>query len=125
EDTVVIVRGEVQVRRDEPGILCNSVSPVKAVEEEMNRKEHLVWLTVHLSGNDEISVSNDIMKVQNIHRFIQERPGRDHYEIFVANGEWQARLTPGDNTMLYDQALHERLENELGKGAVEVQVIER
>src|SRR5258708_31052467 len=33
EDTVVIVRGEVQVRRDEAGIVCNSASPVKAVEE--------------------------------------------------------------------------------------------
>ena len=45
EGTVVIVRGEVQVRRDEPGILCHSVKPVRAVEEEMNRKQYLVWLT--------------------------------------------------------------------------------
>jgi len=33
--TVVIVHGEVQMRRDQPGILCNSVEEVKDVEEEM------------------------------------------------------------------------------------------
>ncbi|HCI81855.1 MAG TPA: DNA polymerase III subunit alpha, partial [Ktedonobacter sp.] len=84
EDSVVIIRGEVQVRRDEAGILCNSVAPVKAVEEEMNRKQYLVWLTLQLSGNDEVAVSNDTMKVQDLYRYIHERPGRDHYEILVA-----------------------------------------
>ena len=99
EDTVVIVRGEVQVRRDEPGILCNNVTEFKAVEEEMNRKQYMVWLKVQLTGNDDRSVSNDIMKVQNIKRYLSEKPGRDHYEILVANGEWEMRLTPQDNTM--------------------------
>ncbi len=125
EDTVVIVHGEIQVRRDEPGLLCNRVEQLKAVEEEMNRKHYQVWLTLQLSGNDEVSVSNDIMKVQDIYRHIQERPGRDYYEVFVANGEWKVRLVPGNNTMHYDQALHNKLEAVLGKGAVEVQILER
>src|SRR5205814_7372008 len=59
ENTVVLVRGEVQVRRDEPGILCNSVEEVKGVEEEMNRKQYQVWITLHLSGSDDKSVSDD------------------------------------------------------------------
>ncbi|MBA2391786.1 MAG: DNA polymerase III subunit alpha [Ktedonobacteraceae bacterium] len=125
EETVVIVHGEIQVRRDEPGLLCNRVEKLNAIEEEMNRKHYQVWLTLQLSGTDEIAVSNDILKVQDIYRFIQERPGRDYYEVFVANGEWQARLVPGNNTMHYDQALHNKLEALLGKGAVEVQVLER
>jgi DNA polymerase-3 subunit alpha len=118
EDSVVIIHGDVQVRRDEPGILCNSVVPVKSVEEEMNRKHYQVWLTVHLSGSNDISVSDDIMKVQDVYRFIQERPGHDHYEILVENGEWAVRLAPGDNTMYYSDELHAKLEEILGKGAV-------
>lgn len=123
EDTVVIVRGEVQVRRDEPGILCNSVSPVKAVEEEMNRKQYMVWLTVQLSGTSERAVSNDQLKIMDIYRHIQERPGRDHYEILVANGEWQVRLAPRDDTMQYSPELHAKLEEVLGAGMVEAKMV--
>ncbi len=123
EDTVVIVRGEVQVRRDEPGILCNAVEQLHAAEEEMDRKRYQVWLKLQLSGKDERSISDDIIKVQDIYRYIRERPGRDHYEILVANGEWHALLTPSDNTMLYTPELHARLEEVLGQGMVEAKVV--
>jgi DNA polymerase-3 subunit alpha len=123
EQTVVIVRGEVQVRRDEPGILCNSVKRVDAVEEEMNRKQYQIYLTVHLSGASDIAVSNDILKVQDIYRHIQERPGRDHFEILVVTDEWEARLAPGDNTLDYTPELHATLEGILGAGTVEAQVV--
>jgi len=123
EDTVVIVHGEVQVRRDEPGLLCNRVERLKAVEEEMNRKRYMVWLKLQISGSDKLSVSNDIMKVQDIHRHLQERPGRDHFEIMVANGEWQVRMTPQDNTMQYSEELRGKLEEVLGPGAVEAVIV--
>ncbi len=123
EDTVVIVKGEVQVRRDEPGILCNSVERLKQVEEEMNRKQYMIWFKVQLSGTSDVAVSNDIMKVQDMYRYIQERPGRDHYEIVVANGEWEVRLTPQDNTMNYSPELCEKIESFLGKGMVETVVV--
>ncbi len=123
EDTVVVVHGEVQVRRDEPGLLCNRVERLKAVEEEMNRKRYMVWLKLQISGGDELSVSNDIMKVQDIYRHLQERPGRDHYEIMVANGEWQVRMTPQDNTMQYSEELCSRLEAVLGPGTVEAVIV--
>src|SRR5579884_2786516 len=126
EDTVVVVRGEVQVRRDEAGILCNSAQPLQAADEEMNRKQHQVWITLHRSGTDEKAVSNDVMKVQDIYRCIQERPGRDHFEVLVANGDWLVRLAPGNDTMHYTQELHLKLEEILQrKDAIEVKVIER
>ena len=126
EDTVVIVRGDIQVRRDEPGILCNSVSRVIAAEEEMNRKEYHVWITLHLSGTGERAVSDDKMRVQDLYRCISERPGRDHYDLIVANGEWQIRLTPGDDTMSYCEELHKKIEEALkGEGGIEVQEVTR
>jgi len=125
EETVVIVRGEVQVRRDEPGILCTGVERLKSVEEEMNRKEYLLSLRLQLSGTSELAVSDDIMKVQDIHRHVHASPGRDRYEIFVANGEWVARLTPGDNTVQYSLKLHRQLESILGVGMLQVEVVNR
>ena len=126
EDTVIIVSGEVQVRRDEPGILCNNVEQLNAVEEEMNRKQYQIWITLQLSGFDEKSISNDKMRVMDIYNCIRDQPGRDHYEILVANGEWQALLTPKNNTMHYSDTLHQKLEEVLqGLGNVEVLQVER
>jgi DNA polymerase-3 subunit alpha len=62
----------------------------------------------------------------DIYNCIRDQPGRDHYEILVANGEWQALLTPKDNTMRYSDALHEKLEEALqGLGTIEVIQVER
>src|SRR5713226_2676974 len=126
EDTVVIVQGEVQVRRDEPGILCNAVEKIQGVKEEMNRKQYQVWITLELSGSDEKSVSDDKVRVLDIYNCIRDQPGSDHYDILVANGEWQVVLTPRDNTMHYSEGLHQKLEEILkGQGAVEVLPVER
>jgi DNA polymerase-3 subunit alpha len=125
EETVVIVRGEVQVRRDEPGVLCNSVERFHAVEEEMNRKQYQVWITLELSGSDEKSVSDDKMRVLDIYNCIRDRPGRDHYDILVGNGEWQVLLTPKDNTMHYSEQVHQKLQDILkGQGNVEVKMLQ-
>jgi DNA polymerase III subunit alpha len=125
EDTVLIVRGEVQVRRDEPGLVCNGAEPVKAVEEEMNRKKYHVWITVHLSGTDEKSVSNDRMRVYDVYNCIRDKPGRDIYDIWVCNGEWEVLLTPTNNTMYYSSEVHARLEALLGKGGIDAKQMER
>ena len=126
EDTVVIVSGEVQVRRDEPGILCNAVEQLHAIEEEMNRKQYQVWITLQLSGSDDKSISNDRIRVMDLYNCIRDQPGRDHYDIFVVNGEWKALLTPKDNTMHYSDILIQQLEEALqGLGNVEVMQVER
>ena len=126
EDSVVIVLGEVQVRRDEPGILCNSVELLNTIEEEMNRKQYQVWITLQISGSDEKSISDDKMRVLDIFNCIRDQPGRDHYDILVVNGEWQVLLTPGDNTMHYSEKLHQKLEEALqGQGTVEAKLVER
>ena len=125
EDKVVIVRGEVQVRRDEAGILCDSVEQLHAVEEEMNRKKYHVWITVQLTGPDEKAVSDDMIRVYDIYNCIRDKPGRDLYDIWVCNGEWEVLLTPGNNTMHYSEEVHEKLKAVLlDKGMVEAKLME-
>jgi len=115
----------VQVRRDEPGVLCNSVERFHAVEEEMNRKQYQVWITLELSGSDEKSVSDDRMRVLDIYNCIRDQPGRDHYDILVANGEWQVLLTPRNNTMHYSEQVLQKLQDILkGQGNVEVKMLQ-
>ncbi len=124
DGTVVIIKGELQLRRDELGILCNSIEKLKQVEEEMNRKHYRIWLKLERSGDDDLSVSNDVLKIQEIHRHLTAQPGRDQYEIVISHREWETRLTPNNNTMRYSPELLSKLEYALGAGMVEVQELD-
>ena len=126
ENKVVILRGKVQIRNDEPIILCEKVEEFKGLEEEMNRKQHDIWITLQLSGNDALAISNDRMRVHDIYNCVRTQPGRDHYYLLVENGEWKAHLTPSDNTMQYTPDIEKRLKGLLkGNGEVKVALVER
>jgi len=124
EDSVLIVNGEVQMRNDEPTIICESAELFQASEEELNRKEYRIWITIRVNGYDQRSLSDDKMRVQDAYNYIRNFPGRDRYDLLVVNGEWQTLLTPADNTTQYSPEFHQKLEEILGKGAVEAQIVE-
>ncbi len=124
EDSVVIVRGEVQMYNDEPTIICESAEPFQVSEEDLNRKEYRIWITIRVSGADERSISDDCMRVQDVYNYLHNIPGRDHYDLLVVNGEWRTLLTPTNNTTHYSPELHQKLEEILGKGTIEARPIE-
>ncbi|HET8845997.1 MAG TPA: DNA polymerase III subunit alpha, partial [Ktedonobacteraceae bacterium] len=125
-NNVLLVTGEVQIRNDEPTILCDKAEMFEGLEEEINRQQYDVWIVMQLSGEDERSVSNDKIRVQDLYNCIHNQPGRDHYQILVMNGEWQVRLTPSDNTMRYSSQVHSKLVDILrGLGEVKAQLVER
>lgn len=123
EDSVVIVRGEVQMYNDEPTVICESAEPFQASEEDLNRKEYRIWITIRASGSDERSISDDCMRVQDVYNYLHNIPGRDRYDLLVVNGEWQTLLTPANNTTQYSSELHQKLEEILGKGMVEARSV--
>jgi DNA polymerase-3 subunit alpha len=123
EDSVVIVRGEVQMRNDEPTIICESAEPFQVSEEDLNRKEYRIWITIRVSGSDERSISDDCIRVQDVYNYLHNIPGRDHYDLLVVNGEWRTLLTPANNTTHYSPELHQKLEEILGGGTVEARPV--
>jgi DNA polymerase-3 subunit alpha len=126
ENTVIILSGEVQVRNDEPTIVCDKAERFEGLEEEMNRKQHEIWIVLQLSGRDDHAVSNDKMRVQDIYNCLRNKPGRDHYYLLIENDEWQAHMTPSNNTMFYTPEVHRELEHILnGQGDVRARVIDR
>jgi DNA polymerase-3 subunit alpha len=126
EQTVLIVSGEVQMRNDEPTILCERAERFEGLAEEVNRRQHEVWITLQLSGEDERAISNDKLRVQDLYKCIRAKAGRDHYYLLVENGEWKAHLTPNENTMCYTPEMHKELEGILnGLGEVRVTVVDR
>ncbi|MEO7022597.1 MAG: DNA polymerase III subunit alpha [Ktedonobacteraceae bacterium] len=126
ENKVIILSGEVQMRNDEPNVLCDKAEEFTGLAEEMNRKQYDVWITLELSGTDERAISNDKMRVQGVYNCLREKPGRDHYYLLLDNGEWCAHLTPNDNTMGYSPEIHTKLVHALkGLGKVEKRQVER
>lgn len=125
ENTVLILEGSVQMRNDEPTILCDTAERFTGLEEEMNRKHYEVWITLRLSGDSERAVSDDKMRVQELYACIRERPGRDHYYLCIEHEDWQAHLTPSDNTLAYSAETHVLLMQILrGQGEVQAKVVE-
>ncbi|HEU5374036.1 MAG TPA: DNA polymerase III subunit alpha [Ktedonobacteraceae bacterium] len=125
EKAVLLVTGEVQVRNDEPTILCEKAELFEGLEDEMNRRRYDVWITFQVSGSDERSVSDDKMRVVALYKCIRSLPGRDHYYLLVENDEWQAHLTPADNTIGYSPEAHALLTQILrGLGKVEVKLVD-
>lgn len=126
ENTVVILSGDVQIRNDEPTILCDTAERFTGLEEEVNRKHYEVWITLRLSGNDERAVSDDKMRVQALSTYLRTCPGRDHYYLCVENEEWQAHLTPSENALAYSPEVQASLISILcGRGEVQAKVVEQ
>ena len=126
DKAVMLITGEVQMRNDEPTILCDKAELFEGLDEEMNRKQYDVWVTLKLSGNDDLAVSNDKMRVDSIYTCMRNAPGRDHYYLLVENGEWKAHLTPSNNTTHYTPEMRERLVSILkGLGEVKIAMVER
>ncbi len=126
EKAVVLVTGEVQMRNDEPTILCDKAELFEGLDEEMNRKQYDVWVTLKLSGSDDLAISNDKMRVEHIYNCMRNAPGRDHYYLLVENGEWKAHLTPSNNTTHYTPDMHDQLVGILkGLGEVKINMVER
>ncbi len=126
ENKVLILSGEVQMRNDEPTILCDKADEFNGLAEEMNRKQYDVWITLELSGDDDLAVSNDTMRMKDIYRCVRETPGRDHYYLLFDTGECCIHLTPDDNTLSYSPEIRARLVNALkGLGKIEERLVER
>jgi DNA polymerase-3 subunit alpha len=125
DEKVVILAGEAQYReqRDEVNVICNRITPVKAVEEEMNRQRQMVWFTLHsYEGDDDLVLSNAKLKVLDLYDCLSRaEKGHDMFEIEVANGEWVARLTPLTNTFAFTPILRQQVAQILGAENITVQ----
>jgi DNA-directed DNA polymerase III (polc) len=117
EEQVLLLTGETQYRepRDEVTILCSKIEPIHAVEEEMNRQRSLVWLTIHVAGDNDIAASDATMKVQELHSCLKHADkGQDRYEIVICHAEWSTLLTPRENSVALTPHLRQQLVTILG-----------
>ncbi|HLW03896.1 MAG TPA: DNA polymerase III subunit alpha [Ktedonobacterales bacterium] len=119
DDNVLLITGKVDTRNDRLSIIVDSAELFEVSEEEMNRPKYLLRITVSRTGNDTV----DTIHVQDAYRAIERYSGGDQYEVIVRNGSWLARLVPEDNHVGYCAELHQKLEEALGPGSVQVSAL--
>ncbi|HST87213.1 MAG TPA: DNA polymerase III subunit alpha, partial [Ktedonobacterales bacterium] len=119
EEAILLVRGSVSLRNDEPQIVADEVEEFVPTDEEINRQEYLLRIKVPrgMAGGDAI----ELARVDQLLTALNRYPGDDRYELLVRNGRWEARLTPpsGIPGVRFCPELMSRLEEILGPNTVE------
>ena len=121
---MLIVTGQVKMGRDdEPQLVADEAEEFVVSEEEANRREYLVRIRLQRTKNTAI----DRTKAQDVLTALRDFPGDDHFEVYVRNGVWEARLeTPaGTSGVRFCPELMQQLEQALGPGSVEAIPIAR
>jgi DNA polymerase-3 subunit alpha len=119
DDNILLITGKVEMRDDTPKIIVDSAEMFEVSEEELNRPKYLLRITVTRTGND----LKDTINIQDAYRAIERYSGGDQYEVIVRNGSWLAKLVPDDNHVGYCAELHQKLEEALGTGSVQVSTV--
>jgi hypothetical protein len=58
--------------------------------------------------------------------YLRTCPRRDHYYLCVENEQWQAHLTPSENTLAFSSEVQASLARILrGRGEIQVKVVEQ
>ena len=121
EEAVVLVSGTVKLKDEEPQIVCEKVETLEVSEEELNRRPYLLRVRVAHQGSDVL----DRVRAQDVLQVLRSFPGEDHCELLVPNGRWLARLEPTGREagVRCCPELQQRLEELLGPGTVEAQLL--
>ncbi len=117
EDAILLISGTVKLRDEDPQIVCESAEEFAPTDEELNHREYLLRIRVPRASTDPL----DIAQVDQLLTALMKYPGSDHFELFVQNGKWEAKLVPGKAVpgVKFCPELMLRLEEILGPNTVD------
>ena len=136
-DNIILVRGKVQVRRDDPKVICESAVDYQTwVEDrgegEKNQEEekevesaaprtirHRLHITVPRSGKQE----EDVRLLGEIHSLLTGHRGQDLFSLYVPRDEGMVQLIFPSDTTQYSPALEAAITELLGDGCLRVETI--
>ena len=120
EDAVLLVTGTVSMRNDEPQIAADAVEEFVPTDEEVNRRDYLLRIRLRRGASDPLEIAQADQVMTALARY----PGDDQYELVVRNGRWEARIERrGTQGVHFCPELMQRLEEILGPGSVEAQLL--
>jgi DNA polymerase-3 subunit alpha len=143
DNTIVLVKGKVEVRDEKSKLICDSAKPYPSPElrprtepaevtspstgplppsppsttgEGWGEGYHL-HITVSRSGDQE----QDIRRIGEVYRMLEDFPGQDRFSLYIPQGKGLVQLEFPNSTTSFTPALQERLLAILGPGSVRVE----
>ena len=134
EDTLVLVRGRVEVRGDRAQVVAEAAEPYtpETIAEKVARQEreaagtvaaneadgptYLLFIRLPRSDDQE----TDIRRLGEVYQMLARYPGHDRFNLLVANGPGTVELEFPNTTTRYCVSLLNSLEALLGDGCIEV-----
>ncbi len=120
ENKKIFITGKVAVQDETVKFTADSVEEMKIAESDSAERKFHIKVRIKRNGQP----SADISRTEEVMKTIRSAPGTDTFDLIIdlpnSNGSC-VTLRPKTNTVKYDLALHKKLEDALGSGAVEVE----
>jgi DNA polymerase-3 subunit alpha len=127
-DNILMVRGKVQFRDDEPKVICESAVDYhswvqESTEEQESSAQSEVRHELHITlprGDDR---DEDARLLSEIHGLLTSQPGQDTFNLYVSRGDRLVQLIFPNDTTTYSPALEKSVIAMLGDGCLKVERI--
>jgi DNA polymerase-3 subunit alpha len=128
-DNLLLVRGTVQVRDDEPKIICESAVDYHSWAENSTNGEpdetprsvqHRLHIKMPPSGDQQ----EDVKLLSEVHSVLTSQPGDDEFSLYVRRRERLVQLIFPNETTTYCPALAKAVTDLLGEGCLRVETLQ-
>jgi DNA polymerase-3 subunit alpha len=128
-DNLLLVRGTVQVRDDEPKIICESAvdyhswaenSADAEPDETTPRVQHRLHVNIPPSGDQQ----EDVKLLSEVHSVLASQPGDDVFSLYVRRRERLVQLIFPNETTTYCPAVAKAVTDLLGEGCLRVETLQ-
>jgi len=128
EDTLVLVRGKVEMRNDRVQVIAESATEYvpeglpmadgQAEKPEPERENPVYHLHITLPRSDDHE--QDVVRLGQVYHLLLSFPGQDRFSLYVNRGVRRVQLDFPNATTHYCPGLLNRLQEMLGPGSVQV-----
>jgi DNA polymerase III alpha subunit len=129
-DSILMVRGTVQVRDESAKVICESAVDYHSWTESVGEEEevetppaihHQLHISIPGSGDQE----QDVKLLSEVHSLLTSQPGEDQFSLYVRRHDRLVQLTFPNDTTTYCPTLAKAVVDLLGDGCLRVETIQR
>jgi DNA polymerase-3 subunit alpha len=128
-DSILMVRGTVQVRDESAKVICESAVDYHSWTESVGEVEEVetppaIRHQLHISIPDSGDQEEDVKLLSEVHSLLTRQPGEDQFSLYVRRHDHLVQLTFPNDTTTYCPTLAKAVVDLLGDGCLRVETIQ-